>query len=68
MNGISTLIKHDGNTWGFSGNLFRSDSAAACGGDANGSKTLSGTITTLRFTTTAGTAVFESGSISVKVE
>ena len=64
--GILTLCNLTGNTWVATVNSGRTDTAAASYGA--GSKTLSGALSQIRFTTTGGTVSFTGGSINIIYE
>lgn len=64
--GILTLCNINGNTWVATINSGRTDSAAASYGA--GSKTLSGALSQIRFTTTGGTVSFSGGSLNIIYE
>ena len=66
INGSLVLTKLDGNTWVSSGALGSQNAAASY--SAGGSKTLSGVLDRIRFTTVNGTDAFDAGSVNVLYE
>jgi len=66
LHGSMTLTLHTGTTWVGSGVTSRSDAALFI--STNGTKALSAALTTVRITTSSGSAVFTAGSVSVIYE
>ena len=65
-NATICLVDAATNTWSFSSVLGRSDGAATTFG--GGSKSLSGTLTSIRVTTIGGTNTFDAGTINILYE
>ena len=66
VTGKITIENLGGNTWVQSGTVFRANEAICA--LSSGSKTLSGVLTTVRFTTVGSTDTFDAGTINVFYE
>jgi hypothetical protein len=66
VTGKITIENLGGNTWVQSGTVFRAGEAFSA--VSAGSKTLSGVLTTVRFTTVGSTDTFDAGTINVFYE
>jgi hypothetical protein len=66
--GFITLVNITGNNWLASGNLADLNSAGADVSTSAGTKSIAGTLTQVRLTTTNGTDVFDAGTVNILYE
>jgi len=66
--GFITLVNITGNNWLASGNLADLNSSGADVSTSAGTKSIAGTLTQVRLTTTNGTDTFDAGSVNILYE